>query len=88
MADDMRLLDAELVHEAQDVVGHALDRVGTAVPVALADTPVIVEDDLELAREGRDLVLPVGRRAAEAADEKDREAGPVPLDVKMAVADG
>ena len=83
----MRTVDAQRVHQPNDIVRQALDCVGDAAVIALADAAVVVEDHLEALAETRHLIAPIGADAAETADEDDREAGTVPLVVEVAIAD-
>ena len=58
MADEVRRLDPERVHETQNVVRHLLHGVRDARVRALARAPVIVDDDVEVAGEIGDLGAP------------------------------
>src|SRR6185437_6221308 len=86
VADDMRFVDAEGVHQLHDVLRHALDGIGDPAVVALTDAAVVVQHHLEALGEGGNLIAPIGAVAAQAADEEDGETDAVPLIMEVAVA--
>ena len=74
VAHEMRPLDAEMVHQLQQVIGHLIDGIVDAGSAALAGAAMIMGDDLMLLREGLDIRIPVGADSAEARDQEDRRA--------------
>ena len=58
MADDMGPLDLERIHQSDHIGRHAIDCEAAARRVALPDPAMVMGYDVELAREGRRLVLP------------------------------
>jgi hypothetical protein len=69
--DQVRLLDLEMVHHAEQIVGHLVDRIADARPAALARAAVIVNDDLMPLREGGDVRHPVAADASEPRHQQD-----------------
>src|SRR6185312_14769886 len=86
MADDMRLGDAQSIHQLHHILRHALDGIGDPAVVALPDAAVVVQHDLEALGESGNLVTPIGPVAAQAADEEDGKTGAMPLAIELAVA--
>ncbi len=66
MADQMRAVDTERVHDAEGVGGHALDAVLHLLMGTRAGTAVIVDDHLEMRAQWADLRLPIAASTAKA----------------------
>ena len=74
MADPVGALDTELVHQADGIGRHLVDRIVDLRIGALPATAVIVDDGAVAVRKGRDLLKPDRPAAAEAGHEHDRVA--------------
>ena len=87
VADEVRGLDAQRVHQLDDVAGHLLDGVRDARVGALAGAPVIVDDGPEVAPEVRDLGSPERSLPGEAGHQQQRLAPTGLFVVDLGVAD-
>src|SRR5258707_15804390 len=87
MADDVRPVEPERIHQFDDIARHAVHRVGDPRMVALSDPAMVVHDYFEAFGEDRNLIAPIGCVTAEAGDENDGESSPMPLVVKLTIAD-
>src|SRR3974390_709666 len=87
MADQMRLLDAEVVHHSDQIVGHPVDRVANSRARALAGTAMIVDNDLKFLGKGRDVRDPVARDTAKPGNQQHGNPASVRLVIDFAVGD-
>ena len=87
MADDMRPLDLQRIHQPDHVGRHAVDGKAAARQVALADPAMVVGDDVEGLGEGGDLVVPERGKPAQPRHEHDGEPDTLALVIERAVAD-
>ena len=85
--DVVRGLDAEPVHEPEDVARHLLDGVLDPRVRAQPCAAVIVGDDAEVPREVGDLRRPEGPEPRQAGHEEERRAAPPLVVVELGVTD-
>src|SRR5262245_60243119 len=83
MSNQMSLLDAERVHESEQIPRHLIDGIGNIGTSALPSAAVIVDDHCEPLREGLDLRRPVISDTAESRNQKQRRPVPVSLIVNL-----
>ena len=81
------LVDVKRIHQPDDIGRQPLRGGAAGREIALAHAAMVVNDDLERAGEGGDLVAPILGGAGQAGDEEDGESGAVPLVIEMAIAD-
>src|ERR1700730_6941036 len=86
MTDEMRLLDGQVIHDVQQVIGHLFDRIASIGAAALSGATMIVNNDLMALRESRDVRIPVAANAAKTWNEEDRSASPMRLVIDFVVA--
>ena len=87
MSDDMAALDAQRVHQSDDIDRHPLDRIADPAWIALSEAAMVKSDDLEPLSESSDLIVPERCKTAEPGDEQDGETHAMPLVIERAVTD-
>lgn len=71
MADEVRAVDAEGIHDFQRISGHALDAVFHLLVRAGTCATMVVDDYREMLAQRADLRLPIAAGPAKAGDEQD-----------------
>src|SRR4051794_28860211 len=87
MAEEMRLLDAERIHEAQHVLRHLAHGVAHDRPVTLPAAAVIVNNHAIAPGQLWNLLVEARADAAQPWNQEQRLAGAVSFVVQRAVAD-
>ena len=87
MANQMRLVDAEVVHHSDQIVGHLVDRLTNSRARALAGTAMIVDDDLKFVRKSRDVRDPVARDTAKPRNQQHGNPASMRFVIDFAVGD-
>jgi hypothetical protein len=87
MAEEVRLLDAERIHETQHVLRHLAHRVAHDRPVALSAAAVVVHDHAIAPGQLRNLLVEARADAAQPGNQEQRLARAVGFVVQHAVAD-
>jgi len=85
MADDMRSIDIEMIHEGEHVIGHLIDGVSDRRSGALARAAVVVNDDAIRCRKCCNIRQPVIAETAETGDQQQRGACAVRLVIDVTV---
>ena len=79
MSNDVAALDAQRVHQPDDIDRHPFDRIADPARIALPKPAMVKGNDFELFRKRDDLIVPKGSEAAEPGDEQHGETRAVPL---------
>ena len=88
VSDQMGMLDLEMVHQPQQVLGHLIDRIANAGPAALAGAAMIMNDNLMMLRDRWNIRIPVAADATEPWDEQNWRARSVCFVMDLDIAQG